>query len=269
MSKADKENVLLKNWYDDTVVEDREDCNNIAGMASRECLKRWNIGIGTNDEPEMVLGFYSVVFNTIIDALREKRNDAPEFAINIADVVQIGYDDSVDDGEQEKQGNFCPYIYDLGKKTDVTEDPDIDAVERCVRWNSENMKSQKKILSAIATNSVKNLIELLDIHLGSPEAVFPLFTTIHEQLVLYMKTKQAESGDSEVMINFAGNFDVYCRLVDGGETVIEYSPKPSLKLGIKNDSAATAPTEEQVNVLVCEKHTRIFFYRKIKMEECV
>lgn len=244
MSKADKENVLLKNWYENTVVEDQDDCNHIAGMATNECLRRWNIGIGSDDEPEMVLGFYSIVFATIIDELRTKRSDASEFAINIADVLEIGYDDSTDDGEQEKAGNFCPYIYDIGKRTNVVEDPDLDAVERCVRWNSENVKTQKKIISDIATNSVKNLHELLDIHLGSPEAIFPLFTTIHEQIVLYMKTKQAESGASEVMINFAGNFDVYCRIVEGGETVIEYSPKPSLKLGIKNDSAATAPTEE-------------------------
>ena len=112
MSKADKENVLLKNWYENTVVEDQEDCINIAGMATKECLRRWNIGIGSDDEPEMVLGFYSVVFATIIDELRNKRSDASEFAINIADVVEIGYDDSTDDGEQEKQGNFCPYIYE-------------------------------------------------------------------------------------------------------------------------------------------------------------
>ena len=45
MSKADKENVLLKNWYENTVVEDQEDCINIAGMATKECLRRWNIGI--------------------------------------------------------------------------------------------------------------------------------------------------------------------------------------------------------------------------------
>ena len=244
MSKSDKENELLKNWYENTVVEDQADCIKIAGMATSECLRRWNIGIGSDDEPEMVLGFYSVVFNTIIDELRNKRSDASEFAINIANVVEIGYDDSTDDGEQEKQGNFCPYIYDIGNKTSVDENPELDAVERCVRWNSKNQQTQKKILSTIATNAVKNLHDLLDVHLGSTEAVFPLFTTIHEQMVLYMKTKQAETGEPEVMINFAGNFDVYCRIVEGGETVIEYSPKPSLKLGIKNDSAATAPTEE-------------------------
>lgn len=244
MSKAEKENELLKTWYENTVVEDQEDCNNIAGMATKECLKRWNIGIGSDDEPETVLGFYSCVYDTIIDELRSKRGDKNEFAINIADVVQIGYDDSNDDGEQEKQGNFCPYIYDIGHKTDVDEDPDLDSIERCVRWNSENIKAQKKTLSEIATNAVKNLHEQLDIHLGSPEAIFPVFTTIHEQLVLYMKIKQAESGESEVMINFAGNFDVYCRLIEGGDVVIEYSPKPSQKLGIKSDAGATAPSEE-------------------------
>ena len=92
MSKSDKENELLKNWYENTVVEDQADCIKIAGMATSECLRRWNIGIGSDDEPEMVLGFYSVVFNTIIDELRNKRSDASEFAINIANVVEIGYD---------------------------------------------------------------------------------------------------------------------------------------------------------------------------------
>lgn len=244
MNKNEKENELLKTWYENTVVEDQEDCINIAGMANKECLRRWNIGLGGEDEPEVALGFYSVVFNSIVDMLRSKRADNNEFAINIANVIEIGYDDSTDDGEQEKPGNFCPYIYDLGVKTNIDEDPDHDSIERCVRWNSENVKEQKKTLSEIASNAVKTLHESLDIHLGSTEAVFPLFTTIHEQLVEYMKTKQAESGTSTVMINFCGNFDIYCRLVEGGDVAIEYAPKPSDKIGIKSDSTATAPKEE-------------------------
>lgn len=246
MSKTEKENEKLAKWYEDTVVEDREDCENIAGMATRECLRRWNIGIGSDDEPAVVLGFYSVVYDTIRNTLNEKRSEKSAFSINIADVIEIGYDDTKDDGEQEKQGNFCPFIFDIGHKTDVDEDPDLDAVERCVRWNSENIKTQKKTLSEIATTAIKRASEELEIHLGTPEAVFPIFTTIHEQLVLYMKTKQAEEGTPQVMINFAGNFDIYCRLVEeDGKVlpVIEYKPKPSEKLQTKNDAVATAPEE--------------------------
>lgn len=242
MDKHEIENGLLQTWFNANVVDDVEECKTIAEMAIRECLKRWNISFGT---PETVLAFYSIVYNCIVEELRTKRGEKVEFAIDIANLIQIGYDDNNDDGEQEKSGNFCPFIFELSQQqTSWNEDPDMSSIERCNQWVSENIKEQKKTINSIATAALKALVDVADIHLGSSVAIFPLFTTIHEQVVSFMKVKQADTGASEVMINFAGNFDIYCRVVEGGETVIEYSPKPSMKLGIKSDAGATAPNEE-------------------------
>lgn len=241
MSKNEKDTEKLQKWYDDNVVEDIKECNEIGELAKRECLNRWNVGF---EYPETVLGFYSIVYQTILDKLCEKRSDKNAFAIKIADIVEIGYDNDSDDGEQEKSGNFCPYICDLGGKTESNEDPDLTTIERCTEWCSTKLNDgQKSLLNDIAKSALKNLKDDVDIHISASTAIFPIFSTIHEQIVSFMRVRQAETGDSEVMINFCNNFDIYCRIVEGGEAVIEYSPKPYHKISIKSDITATAPQE--------------------------
>jgi len=240
-----QENDKLNEWYDDNIVDDIEDNEEIARLAYRRCLDAWNVGLGENaDDTKTSIAFYGIVYDSIMEALREKRVKHKEYAINFAEVVIIGYDDSEDDGEQEKVGNFCPYIYSGDAKTEPNQDPDLKSIERCVEWKAKNLVNAEntKIISEIETLALKKLVEEADIHLSNPEPIFALFTTIHEQMVAYMKIKQAESGEDE-MINFAGRFDVYCRPAEDGEIVIEYSPTPSEKLGIKADHIATATNE--------------------------
>ena len=238
-----EENELLQKWFEDTVVEDREECVQIAETAMNECLKRWNVFLG---DAQTTLAFYSIIYDCILEKLKEKQGEGKEqFAINIGDIVEIGYDNSEDDEESEKAGNFSPYIFDGEKKIQVDENPDLSTVERCTEWSSKNIEKQRKTLDQIATNALKALAEKVDVHLSSNVVVFPCFCTIHEQLVEYMRLKHAELNENEVSINFAGNFDIYARVVEGGDVAIEYSPKPSQKLSIKSDATATAVHDDE------------------------
>ena len=144
-----------------------------------------------------------------------------------------------------KPGSFCPYIYDI-PESELEDAKLIDmegtSVERCTEWVSNNLKQQPNLMNEIATAAVKNLADN-DIHIAYSVLVFPIFYTIHTEMVQYMKLKREESGDSEKMINFAGAFDVYARLQENGDTLIEYSPVPSDKIGIKSDAMASATKE--------------------------
>lgn len=241
MSDLKERNLKLEEWFNDNVVDDIEECQKVAESAIIECKKHWNIGFG---DSMTVLGFYGIVFDSILEKLIEKRAKKATFEINIGNVVAVGYDDASDDGVSEKVGNFCPYIADVGKDVEYIDDPDLSTVEKCTEWTSNVIKNQRDTINQIATTAVKKLHEEINVDLGSSSAVFPLFCTIHKQLVGFMKVALADLGKSEYMINFCNRFDIYIRTLEDGETVIEYSPKPIQKLAIKSDAIATAPSED-------------------------
>lgn len=252
MSKEGTSNELLEKYIEDIISEDYEENIQIAQLAKSELFRVWKIGFDEEELKEedpdagakLVLGFYSKVYECIMEKLREKRADKSDYGIKIADIVLIGYDDSNDDGESEKVGNFCPYISDMQhKKIDNDFDPEDTSIERCTRWMTENVKEQRKTITDIATNAMKKLSTDIAFHANSPTVIFPMFATIHEQLVEYMKLKRAEEDVSEYMINFCGCFDIYSRLTEDGDSVIEYSPNPSQKLDTKSDATASAENE--------------------------
>lgn len=253
MAKEGTSNEKLEKYIEDIISEDMEENLQIAHLAKEELFRVWKVGFDEEEikqeDPDsgakLVLGFYSKVYECIMEKLKEKRQaDNPSYGIKIADIVLIGYDDDSDDGESEKIGNFCPYISDIPhKKIENNFDPEDSSIERCTQWMTENVKEQRKTITDIATKVVKVVGDDINFFISSPTPVFPMFATIHEQLVEWMKLKRAEEDVSEYMINFCGCFDIYARLTEDGEAVIEYSPNPSQKLETKSDATASAVKE--------------------------
>ena len=251
-------NEKLEKWLQDNVTDDpeeREVLMNWARLCERAVRDKLNIGI---DHCEAYLAIYCTIFEAILARLEEERNTHSAFAINVADVVEIGYRDADDDGESEKVGNFVPYIFDLnadnfeiGKNeinslegsTALTAD-DLTSAERCTAWVSAHVQKQKKTLNEIATVALKELSDTVDIDLSSAVTVYPIFAICHQQLREYIKLIQSESGKSAASMDVCGNFTVYAHLVDNGEVAVEYKPDPSHKLSTKSDAIATASHEE-------------------------
>ena len=231
----------LELWMEEHVVDDLEENMEIAELCMRALKDKWNVGFR---HPETILGFYGIVYQTIIQRLAQERENRSSYGVRIR-TLEIGYDDAEDDGVMTKPGSFCPYIYDI-PESELEDAKLIDmegtSVERCTEWVSNNLKQQPNLMNEIATAAVKNLADN-DIHIAYSVLVFPIFYTIHTEMVQYMKLKREETGDSEKMINFAGAFDVYARLQENGDTLIEYSPVPSDKIGIKSDAMASATKE--------------------------
>ena len=230
-------------WMEDHVVDDVEENMEIAELCMRALKDQWNVGF---KHPETVLGFYGIVYQTIIQRLAQERENRSSYGVRIR-TLEIGYDDAEDDGVMTKPGSFCPYIYEI-PESELEDAKLIDmegtSVERCTEWVSNNLKQQPNLMNEIATQAVKNLADG-DIHIAYSVLVFPIFYTIHTEMVQYLKLKREESGESEKMINFAGTFDVYARVQENGDTVIEYSPVPSDKIGIKSDAMASATKESE------------------------
>ena len=230
-------------WMEDHVVDDVDENLEIAELAIRALKDQWNVGF---KHPETVLGFYGTVYLTILKRLAQERENRSAYGVRVR-TLEIGYDDAEDDGVMTKPGSFCPYIYDI-PESELEDAKLIDmegtSVERCTEWVSNNLKHQPNIMNEIATQAVKNLADI-EIHIAYSVLIFPLFYTIHQQMVEYMKLKRVEKGDSEYMINFTGAFEVYARLQENGDTVIEYSPVPSDKLDIKSDAMASATKESE------------------------
>lgn len=232
-------NMLLEAWFADNVANDVEDNMTIGEMATAECLQKLNMGIN----PKTAIAFYAIVYEQIIEKLKQKREEKDEFAINIANVVTIGYDNASDDEESETTGNFNVFIQDGTKKPVFAEDPDLYTQERCTQWLAVNVTEQPKTIEAIAVAAVKALHETVEVELSAPECVFPAWAIIHLAMVSFLKTKRTEKSSYDEMIEFAGQFEAHCVLKEDGEVMMEYKPHVADKLNIKSNIIATASDE--------------------------
>ena len=240
-NQKDDVNQKLEAWYENTIVDDREENNTIAEVCIRECYEKFNIGLG--DAPT-VLAFYAHTLDAITDELKSLQEKKTEAEMHVDDIVAIGYD-NLEDEDTEKQGNFSPYMFDLGGRFDFTRDPDANSVENCTRWMTMKLKDYPKLWDSVASKTITTLNDDCDIPIGQACVVLPIFALIQSQLCKYMDVKRKDSGENEIRITFAGCIDVFARKTEDGGTDIEFKPMPSTKLGIKSDAKATQVHEDE------------------------
>lgn len=231
---------LVESWFNEYVVEDQEICLLIGEAAREQCLKLWNCDIG---DGKYALAIYTVIYSELLNELRTKRAKKSHYAISISDIVEVGYDDDTKDAETEKQGNLSPFIVNLGGHVKYEPPIDKETSARFVEWNSSNLTKNVETLNSIATASIKSLYDSFRVELSESAGIWPIFATIHDQLNGFLRVKLEEQQTNEICIDFASNFDAYCRKYEDGTIGIEYSPKPSQKLFTKGDGVATAVYE--------------------------
>ena len=229
----------LDQFEADNLNEDVNENIEIANHAIDMVYRKYKIKFSS---PRLVLGYYNKVYGVIKETLLSKRAKNSEYRINIANIVEIGYTDGDKNEELEKMGSFVPYIMELNGHTNNEEEPGENSLEKCVQWNSKNIKEQKKIINEISVNAVKVCSDELDLTIGNPEIIIPVWVTIHEAMVNVMKLKLIDSKSFEIMVNFAGAFDVYCRKTDNGSD-IEFSPMIEDKLDTKSDIKSSSKYE--------------------------
>ena len=232
---------LVMDWINDNIIDDVEENYQIALLSIENIGKKFN---ALFKDPELLLAFYGLTFESIMDVLIDHRKTHSSYCINMCDRFEIGYTDAEQDDDTEKMGSFVPYIYDCnsGKKTyDNTENQ--RTIEICVSWLSQNCIEQTDIIKTISTKAQEKLKEKIDFHVPRWEIIIPCFIIIHESMLGYLTLKQAESGEYRIMINFAGCYDVFVSLDENKDVVVEYCPTIKAKLDTKSDGIATSRYE--------------------------
>lgn len=232
--------------YDSRTFENQKDIALICDTANKVIYDRFRVNLRRPDDPffsyyKMTAMIFVETFRAIIQQLLDRRATNATYNINIGNRINIGFSNS-DNDEDEKNGNFCPYVKDIPHYT-VKDDDDIKLdghyKEYIRNWNQENMIQNPEDTLTIANRALKSL-KAIDINLGSPELVFPLFVTIYESIISYLKIRRRESEDDEFMINFCNCITVDCIGQDDGVDKITIIPAIEDKLNIKSDKNGTA-----------------------------
>ena len=232
--------------YDSRTFENQKDIALICDTANKVIYDRFRVNLRRPDDPffsyyKMTAMIFVETFRAIIQQLLDRRATNATYNINIGNRINIGFSNS-DNDEDEKNGNFCPYVKDIPHYT-VKDDDDIKLDGHCKEyirnWNQENMIQNPEDTLTIANRALKSL-KAIDINLGSPELVFPLFVTIYESIISYLKIRRRESEDDEFMINFCNCITVDCIGQDDGVDKITIIPAIVDKLNIKSDKNGSA-----------------------------
>lgn len=223
-------------WVADNIHENHEELMQIGELAIRSISDRFAL---TLNKPELVLAIYDTTFNAIRNTLKEKQDTYPDYSINIADRLEIGYS-NYDNENAEKNGNFMFSIKHLpGKKINNRDEDSDETIELATQWNAYNITSDIETVQEIAERAKKDLEERLEVSLGSSELIIPLFITIHEALVSFLTIKRVESQVCEYEINMCGQFAAGVKEDDDANEVIYFIPPVDLRLFMKDDLKAT------------------------------
>jgi len=236
MSKAQE-------YFEKVVIENLDDVNTIGEMAIPIIYKNFKIKL---KYPYVPISCYAVIFDCISRYLKNLQKTKDSHCIIIANRLEIGFTTSFDVEENEdleKLGNFMFYMKHIenNKLTEV-DDSEPKSVVRCTQWNEENITTSVSDIKEITKMASEKLQSELSIQGPNPEIIMPLFCTIHDSIVDYMKLLRAKDDVFEATINMAGCYDIYARLLEDG-VEISYKPCVYSKGFFKEDGDATAKYE--------------------------
>ena len=99
-------------WYHKNVVEDEDFVSSVGTLSQKMLYQKFNITIKLRTIP---IAMYAVIFDTIKSFLHTKEGSKSSYAINIADVLEIGFTSGFDeaDSDAEKIGNYTLFIKNI------------------------------------------------------------------------------------------------------------------------------------------------------------
>lgn len=233
-------------YFNENVVEDRDEIVTICETAGKQLLEKFSLNFNdpeTNKpNPMLVASCFAKIFDAFLISLEKLEKQYSAFEINVCGRFVIGYSTNQDD-DDEKQGNFMVYIRHLNnsKKNDDNDDPSMNAKEKCVQWNAENITEQSELIKSISIEAITTLQEI-DLVLASSECIMPIFVTVYEAIVNHLKIVRREMELFEHEINFVSCFFIGVREGEDNDDIF-IRPNIESKLRLKNDSLATTKYE--------------------------
>ena len=121
---------------------------------------------------------------------------------------------------------------------DTPPEEDTSSTERITQWNIENVITQPGIIREISNTVIEDL-KTIDVHIGISELVMPIFITVYECIVNYVRIKRQELNEFEFEINFVSCFHIGCMETEDGSSIY-IRPNIEAKLLMKDDQSATS-----------------------------
>lgn len=229
--------------FDDVIDKKyEEDILRICSLANDFIVKEFNVSLRI---PQVTSIIFLATYESILDVLKKKQSSGyHSYELVIANKFVIGYTDNISE-DDEKQGNIIIYIKHL--KTDMRNKENADrndeAIELTRKWMSINIDNDINTFDEIAELTMKTLCNKYGIRLESKNLVLPIFTTVYECMVSYIKLKRHSlpiDDNFSYEINMLGCFVIICR--DDGDKgdKIAFRPTPLSKAALKNDAFATS-----------------------------
>ena len=227
-------------FFNEFATEDIEDILTVCEMAGPKICK---IVKARFDDPKLLGSVFSKIFTAIQKNLRDLEDKYSSFEINVCDRLLIGYSNKTEE-DDEKAGNFMFYMRHMSdsKKVEDEVDSSSSATELAVQWNTENIRVQPELLRKIAVDAIKELEEI-KVMLSSSEFIFPIFVTVYENLINYLRVKRGEKDVFEYEINFMSCFYIGARESEDGVDDIYIRPNIESKLFLKNDLRASSEND--------------------------
>lgn len=233
--------------YDEWVIENQKDVCMICDSVNFVLYSRFAMQMDEFKRPvrngyKMTCLIFCYTYAAIINELQKLREEYSSYQINLANRLLIGYTNQSSE-EDEKTGNFMIFIKHLNHYSVGIDDGEYKTPEEKRRyvteWNSENMTEKPDVTARIAAYAHKQL-EKINIILGSPEFIFPVFITVYEGIVNYVKNVRRKETLEEYEINFASCFWIKAMEQDDGVDKIVIRPSIESKLDLKSDKDATS-----------------------------
>lgn len=229
---------LYKEVFNSNVTEDQADVLQICDIASKIIKEKFLINL---EDPRLLGVIFRETYMAFLEKLKEFEKNYSNYRIDVAGRFGIGFS-TTDSEDDEKQGNFMVFFEDYGS-TKKNNDPDVTASarERVVQWCIENVTTQPDIVNAVSIVAVEKL-KKLEIALASNEFIIPIFITIYDTLVNYLKIRRQETNQFEYELNFISCFNIKAMEGQDGD-IIAIRPNIEAKLELKNDALASAKYE--------------------------
>jgi hypothetical protein len=242
--QSPKKQTFATRWFNNVAVNNRKELKIICDITSRSAEEQFSMYLKSGNT-EVYAVIFDATMETIKEFLRGKQKTYKRFTFEIANSLNIGYDNN-DDEENEKVGNFMPIIEHINTNRKIVDDDTMidenKTNQNFIRWKELNVKKNIEYLKEIQEKAYERLKTDYHTNVRTSEAIIPLFCIFMDNVchVLKMKYKEAQGTDvSEVSINVLGWFDAFYSFNEQEDTeIVEFEPNIKFKLGTKNDDQA-------------------------------
>ena len=239
-----KKETFVTRWFKDYAVNNREELKIVCDLTARSAEEQFKMYLKSGNTEVYAVVFYAT-FVTILDFIRGKEKTHNNFTIEIANSVNLGYTNNVND-DNEKIGNFMPIMEYISVNRNIVNENSLSedsTATNFIKWKELNIKKTADYYKEIQEKTFALLQQSYKTSLRTSEAVIPLFCIFMDNLTNVLKQKFNEmngTGISEVSMNVLGLFDIFYSFdEESGQEIIEFSPNIAMKLALKQDDVAS------------------------------